>query len=171
MPDSMFFDGWAGLVRVLAVGVPAYAFLILLLRVAGKRTLSKMNAFDFVVTIALGSTLATMLLSDRVPLAEGTTALALLVGLQYVIAWACSRSPRISAWVKSEPRILYHRGRFCPEAMRRERVTEPEILAAAREQGRASLEDVEAVILETEGELSFVPSAGAVPVLDRLRRN
>ncbi len=51
----MFFDDWFGIVRILIVGVLAYAALIIFLRVSGKRTLSKWNAFDFVVTIALGS--------------------------------------------------------------------------------------------------------------------
>lgn len=67
----MLFQGWAGLLRTLAVGVLAYSALVVVLRVSGKRTLSKMNAFDFVVTVALGSTLASTLLSKGVALAEG----------------------------------------------------------------------------------------------------
>ena len=57
----MFFDGWSGILRMLAVGVPAYAALVLLLRIGGKRTLAKLNAFDPAVTVALGSTLASAL--------------------------------------------------------------------------------------------------------------
>ena len=57
----MFFESWFGIVRVALIGVCAYAALVVMLRVSGKRTLSKMNAFDFVVTVALGSTLATVL--------------------------------------------------------------------------------------------------------------
>lgn len=68
----MFFDSWDGLLWVVVVGVLAYAVLILLLRVSGKCTLSKMHAFDLVVTVALGSTLATVLLSESVALAEGS---------------------------------------------------------------------------------------------------
>lgn len=74
----MLFDGWYGLLRVLVVGVSAYVRLVALLRLTGKRTLSKMNAFDLIVTVALGSTLATVLLSGDVALAEGMLALALL---------------------------------------------------------------------------------------------
>lgn len=77
----MFFDNWLGLVRILVVGTLAYLALVMLLRVPGKRTLSKMNAFDFVVTVALGSTLATVLLSETVALVEGVTAFMLLIGL------------------------------------------------------------------------------------------
>ena len=67
----MFFDDWNGLLRTLVVGILAYIAIVVLLRVTGKRTLSKMNAFDFIVTVALGSTLATVLLSQDVALAEG----------------------------------------------------------------------------------------------------
>ena len=118
----MFYDGWLGLVRVLVVGTCAYLALVALLRISGKRTLAKLNAFDFVVTVALGSTLATVLLSSTVALAEGVAALVLLVGLQYVVAWASTRSRRVEQFVKSEPALVYHDG-FLPAAMRRERVT------------------------------------------------
>jgi uncharacterized membrane protein YcaP (DUF421 family) len=82
----MLFDSWTGLGRVLIVGTLAYAALVLLLRISGKRTLTKLNAFDLIVTVALGSTLATVLLSSSVALAEGVAALALLILLQYLIA-------------------------------------------------------------------------------------
>jgi hypothetical protein len=70
----MLFDDWSGLLRVLIVGTSAYVGLVTLLRFTGKRTLSKMNAFDMIVTVALGSTLATVLLSSDVALAEGRPA-------------------------------------------------------------------------------------------------
>ena len=128
----MFFDGWQGLLRTLVVGVLAYAALVVFLRLSGKRTLSKMNAFDLVVTVALGSTLATVVLSKDVALAEGLLALALLIALQWVVAWGSQRSKRISGLVKSEPQILYHRGQMIEAALKRERVTPEEIAAAAR---------------------------------------
>jgi uncharacterized membrane protein YcaP (DUF421 family) len=78
------FDTWAGLAQVAVVGVLAYAGLLLLLRISGKRTLAKMNAFDLVVSVALGSTLATTLLSRDVAVAEGVLAL---------LPRACSPSP------------------------------------------------------------------------------
>ena len=152
----MFFDGWSGLVRVLVVGTCAYLALLTLLRVSGKRTLAKLNAFDFVVTVALGSTLATVLLSSSVALFEGVTALGLLVGLQYAVAWASVRSGRVERLVKSSPTLLYRNG-FLHEAMRRERVTADEVTQAARGQGHAGLGSVGAVVLETDGTLSFLP--------------
>ncbi len=151
----MFYDGWSGLVRVVVMGTCSYLALIVLLRISGKRTLAKLNAFDFVVTVALGSTLATVLLSSSVALAEGVTALALLVGLQYVVAWASVRSPYVERLVKSEPSLVYRDG-FLRGAMRRQRVTASEIQEAIRGEGHANLEDVVAVVLETDGTLSIL---------------
>lgn len=93
----MLYDDWQGLIRVVVVGAAAYAALIVLLRASGKRTLAKLNAFDFIVTVALGSTLATVLLSSTVALAEGIMALAVLIGLQYVVAWSSIRSRAVEA--------------------------------------------------------------------------
>ncbi len=154
----MFFDDWAGLLRVVVVGACAYLALLALLRGSGKRTLAKLNAFDFVVTIALGSTLATVLLSSDVALVEGLAAMALLVGMQFLVAWLSVRSPAVERLVKSEPTLLYRDG-FLPGPMRRMRVTEGEIRQAARAAGNARLEAVAAVVLETDGSLSVLAEA------------
>ncbi|GAA1435140.1 DUF421 domain-containing protein [Microlunatus lacustris] len=151
----MFFDSWFDLLRIAVLGVASYAGLLLLLRISGKRTLSKLNAFDFVVTVALGSTLATVLLSSSVSLVDGLFALGLLVGLQAVMAFASSRSRRVELLVKSEPTLLY-RGGFLPSAMRRERVTEDELRQVARSSGHSDLSAVAAVVLETDGTLSVL---------------
>lgn len=157
--EKIFFNGWFELLRVLIVAVLAYASLVGFLRVSGKRTLSKMNAFDLVVTVALGSTLATILLSKDVALAEGLLALAVLIGLQFAVAWLSRRSRRVEALVKSEPSLLLHQGRFLPLALKRERVTESEVQAAIRSQGIARVEEVAAVVLETDGTFSVIKSS------------
>lgn len=157
----MFFAGWSDLVHTLVVGVGAYVGLIALLRVTGKRTLSKMNAFDFIVTVALGSTLASALLSSDVSLSRALLAFVLLCGLQYAVAFVSLRSKRFEALVKAEPTLLLYRGRILPAALRKERVTEDEILAAARGQGAGDLSSVDAVVLETDGSFSvLVGTAG-----------
>jgi uncharacterized membrane protein YcaP (DUF421 family) len=155
----MFFDTWFGLLRVLVVGTLAYAVLVLLLRVSGKRTLAKLNAFDLIVTVALGSTLATVLLSKSVALIEGLAAFILLAGLQYLVAWLSVRFPRFSDLVKSEPTLLLHRGLFLEGAMRAQRVTHAEVLAALRSSGAVEAGQVAAVVLETDGSLSVIQNA------------
>ena len=164
-----WFDSWSGVVRVLAVGAAAYVLIVILLRVSGKRTLSKLNAFDLVVTVALGSTMATVLLSKSVALAEGLLAFALLVGLQYAVAWLSVRSPRFGAVVKSEPGLLLHRGRFLEGAMRRERVTHDEVVSALRSSGLSRPEDAAAVVLETDGSLSVVKATDGAQEAEVLR--
>ncbi len=153
----MFFDSWAEIARVVIVGVFAYLALVILPRVSGKRTLSKMNMFDFVVTIALGSTLASALLTEQVALVEAIVAFATLIFLQFVLTWLSVRSRFVSDLVKSQPTLLYYQGEFLREAMHRERVVEQEIYAAIRAQGIASIENVGAVVLETDGTFSALP--------------
>ena len=152
----MFFENWQGLLRTLVVGVLAYVGLVIFLRFSGKRTLAKLNAFDLVVTVALGSTLATMILSRDVALFEGMLGLAVLIGLQFAVTWTSVRLPWVKRSVRSEPTLLLHRGRILEQALRAQRVTESELHAAIRSAGVASLESVEAVVLETDGSLSVV---------------
>ena len=154
--ETIFFDGWFALIRTVIVGGLAYVGLIILLRVSGKRTLSKMNAFDFVVTVALGSTLATIALSADVALAQGLVALALLVALQFAITWSSVRWRWVRRVVTGEPSLLFYRDQYLPDALRRARVTEDEVRAAVREAGHAAIEEVEAVVLETDGSFSIL---------------
>lgn len=159
----MFFDGWLPLARIAVLGTLAYLSLVLLLRATGKRTLSKLNAFDLVVTVALGSTLATVLLSRDMPLSHGVTALALLIGLQWVLTLLSVRSARFSNWIKAEPTLLFTDGRFLDKAMKRERVTADELRAAVRDQGYGQMAQVAAVVLETDGSLSVIGHADDGP--------
>ncbi|QIR85423.1 DUF421 domain-containing protein [Paracoccus sp. AK26] len=160
MDQPIFFDTWASLGRVILVGTLAYAGLVVMLRVSGKRTLSKMNAFDLIVTIALGSTLATVLLNRSVPLVEGLAAFALLVGLQYVITWLSVRSDQFQDLIKAEPTVLISKGKPVPGALMRQRVTMEEIRAAMRQSGHAELNSDITVVLETDGSLSILAHGG-----------
>jgi uncharacterized membrane protein YcaP (DUF421 family) len=152
----MLFASWTDLGRVLVVGVLAYVALVILLRVSGKRTLTKLNAFDLVVTVALGSTLATILLNKSVSLMEGVLALALLILLQFAITWLSVRSDRFQRFVKAEPTLIVHRGAFLDAAMKRERITREEVLAVLRSNGFGAIGSVGAVILETDGSMSVL---------------
>lgn len=157
----MFFDSWDNIYRVIVVGVLAYAGLVLLLRISGNRTLSKMNSFDLVVTVAFGSTLSTILVSRDVSLAVGLAALALLIVLQLVITWCSVRSSFVNDVIKTSPTVLMLDGQMRDAAMKRVRVTEDELLAAMRQQGHGAIENIDAIILETDGSLSVIPSSQA----------
>jgi uncharacterized membrane protein YcaP (DUF421 family) len=152
-----FYQGWDGPLRVLVVGTLAYLALVVVLRISGTRTLSKMNAFDFVVTVAIGSTLATVLLSKDTALVEGVVALAVLIMLQWLITWLATRSEQVTRLIKAEPVLLVRDGQMLRQAMHRSRVIEADILQAVRQQGKGSLDEVSALVLETDGSFSVIP--------------
>lgn len=154
--ERALFDGWDSLLRTALMGVPAYVVLIVFLRLSGKRTLSKMNAFDFIVTIALGSTLATLLLSKDVSLAQGAFAFALLIGLQFAITWSSVRMRWVRQLVTGEPLLLVHKGKILPSALCHARLTEDEVRAAVRAAGLQDLADIEAVVLETDASVTVI---------------
>lgn len=158
--SKLFFDDSTALYRTLIIGALAYVILIVLLRTSGKRTLAKLNAFDLVVTVALGSTLATVLLTKDVSLAQGGAGLALLIAMQFAVTWASVRVRWLRRAVRSEPELLVRRGEMLRDAMRAQRITESEVLAAIRAAGVGRLADVEAVVLETDGSLSVVRRSG-----------
>lgn len=160
MDQPIFFDTWTSLGRVILVGALAYGGLVLMLRISGKRTLSKMNAFDLVVTVALGSTLATVLLNRSIPLAEGLAAFALLIGLQFVITWLSVRSDAVKNAVKSQPTVLVSRGTPLPDALKWQRVTMDEVQAALRQSGQSDLDHRTTVVLETDGSISVMRTSG-----------
>ena len=167
----MFFNGWDNVARVFVVGVLSYTALVGILRISGKRTLSKMNAFDMIVTVAIGSTLATVLLSKDVSLAEGVTSFLTLVGLQYLISWLSVHSERVRNIMTAQPRLLFFRGNFLEPAMRSERITHDEIVAAIRLEGMAEIEQAEAVVLEADGTLTALKRSetGTATALNTVR--
>ena len=155
MPAAVLFDSWSSLGTVLLSALLTYPLLILVLRLGRKRTLSKMNAFDFVVTVAIGSIVASTLLSTA-PVANGLAAVAALVALQSVVTWLSVRSDRFEALVKSTPALVLHDGRYLDGVMRAEHVTREEIRGAIREAGHAGTAGVAAVVLESDGGFSVL---------------
>jgi uncharacterized membrane protein YcaP (DUF421 family) len=152
--QEMLFQNWQGIVRTLLVGVLAYVVLVAFLRISGKRTLAKLNAFDLVVTVALGSTLSAILLQESIALAEGAAALALLIAMQFAVAFLSVRWTAFAKVVRSEPTLLIRQGAFCDQALRAERVTRDEALGAVRAAGGRDVEDADFVILESDGTMS-----------------
>lgn len=157
--EMILFDSWQAIWRTGILGVLAYASLVLLLRISGRRTLSKMNAFDLVVTVALGSTLASVVLSKSVTLSQGVVAFGLLIGVQFVVTWTSVRVRWVRRLVTGEPALLFFRGEYLPQALKHARVTEEEIRAAIRASGMSTLDEVDAVVLETDGSFSVVQRA------------
>lgn len=152
----MFAQDWAALARTALVAPLAYLALLVVVRLSGKRALAKLNAFDLIITVALGSVLASVAVSPNVSLASGAAAFALLIGLQYAIAYLSTQFVPFQRAVKATPTLLVRHGSLLDDALADQRVTRSEILQVLRQQGLASLDEVAAVVLETDGSLSVV---------------
>ena len=150
------FENMNPFLETAITGTIAYVAIIFLLRISGKRTLSKWNSFDLVVTVSFGSVLASALLSNKDQFGKGIFAFALLVLFQYIITWISVRSSLIQKLIKSEPTLLLYKGQMQRDVMEKERIAEGEILAALRANGISAMEDADAVILETDGSFSVI---------------
>ena len=159
----IFFGGWQSLARIVMVAVPIYTVLLLMLNVMGKHALARTSAYGFVITVALGSALASAVMTTSVTLANGALGIGVLLGLQYVLSTVVSRWRWAERIITEQATLLVRDGRLLHEALRRERVTNAEVLAAVRKQGIDALEKVGAVVLETDGSFSVIAQVSDNP--------
>lgn len=159
--ENIFFDSWESIVRTFVVTILAYVAMIFMLRVSGKRTLSKMNAFDFIVTIALGSTLASVALNKNVALADGVLAFFILIFLQFLFTWLSVRIKPIKKLVTSKPTLLLYKGVLDSDILKQERITIEEIYMSARKKGITDLSQIDIIVLETTGDITVIPKIGS----------
>jgi uncharacterized membrane protein YcaP (DUF421 family) len=158
MPDvgQILFQGWTPLLRTAIGTTVTYVALVVLLRIAGPRTLAKWYAFDLIVTVALGSTFANSVLSGNISVAQSPVGFVILIGLQFTIAFAVAHWSQLRVVVNPQPTLLLHQGRFIHDAMRSQRVAEADVRAAVRQHGIDRVEDVGAVVLEADGTFSVI---------------
>jgi len=153
--DKLFFKDWESLYHILICSSISYITLFIFIRISGKRTLAKLNAFDFVVTVTLGSTLSSMILM-KVTVTEGAVALLVIILLQYALAWLAKQSETMEKTINSEPTLLFYNGKFLQEAMLKEVITEEEIYAEIRKFRIENMDEVRAVVMELNGEITVV---------------
>ena len=159
VPKALF-SGWPVLVRVVLSGAALYVIVLALSRLHGTRTTSKMNNFDWIISVASGSIFASTVVSDNVTLAQGTTAFATLFALQWGLTTLSVRFPWFYHTVTASPALLFHAGRFLDDKLKAERVTRDEVLSAVRSAGVTDLSEVSAVVLEPDGVLTVLPGRG-----------
>lgn len=152
----MFFDEWSSVGQVVIVAVLTYALLITALRLAGAQALAKMSAYDLVITIALGSIVATVPLSDSATLADGVAVIVTYLTLQALMRKSLNRWPPFRDIAKNSPRLVLWEGRLLDREMYLVNVSDEEVRAAIRKAGRGSLEEIQAVVLENDGQWSVI---------------
>ena len=152
----MFFDGWEGLVRIVIAVPIVYLGIILATRIAGKRSTSQMNNFDWIVTVATGAIAGAGILQTSVTISECLLAIGSLLLLQYLLTRLVYHNETVGRAVKARPVLLVSKGNYLRDNMRHERVTEGEITSALRNSGLVSIEDVQWVILEPDATFSVI---------------
>lgn len=134
-----------------------YIAIIFIIRISGKRTLSKLNSFDFIVTVCLGSIMATTVVDSELPIYRGLLAFSALVFFQYIISLLTTHFEPVQKLVLFEPALLFYEGSFNESVLKKERISKQEVYETIRQNGHEALDNVKAVVLETEGSLSVVP--------------
>ena len=172
--NRFLFNGWQPLGHIAIIGLIGYAALILFLRLSGKRTLSRMNAYDMVLTMALGSVLTKAMLTQEQSIAETVFAIALLIFFQFVVSFAAYRWQWAAYLAAPSPTVLFHNGRFLQGALKKERVRQSEVEDTVKEKGLPDMSMVDTVILAANGEISVLVKpevAGAGPATVRAHKS
>ena len=157
MQETFFFDSWRDLLQI-AITVPIiYLFVIVAVRVVGKRSTSQMNNFDWIVTVAIGSIAGAGIMRKGSAIVETILAISLLLLLQWLLTTAVRTNKSLQHLVKARPTLLVHEGKFIEQSMRQERITQGEVLSALRVSGLTAVNQAKWVILEPDASLSVIP--------------
>lgn len=154
--DMLFFDNIDKLGRIVLTTVMVYVLIVLTTKVSGKRSTSQLNNFDWIVTVMIGSLGASTILLKEIPLIEGFSSILVLYLLQFLVTKYASISPQFSSVILSEPRIVFYQGQYLPDAMRAERLTRQELECAMRSEGISSLNEIEAIVFESDAKLTVI---------------
>jgi uncharacterized membrane protein YcaP (DUF421 family) len=135
-----------------------YLFLLVLFRIAGKRTLSDVTTFDFVLLLIISEATQQALLGEDFSLTNAYLVILTLVGIDITLSLCVQRWPWLSKWMEGLPVVIVEHGQPLRERMKRLRVSEDEILTAARErQGLARMDQIQYAVLERSGGISIIP--------------
>lgn len=135
-----------------------YFFLLLVFRLAGRRTLAQLSNFDLILLLIVGDATGNVLMGGDESMLSLALVVLTLVGLTVLMASLESRWPAVGRVVNGQPLVLVRQGELLTEQLRRSRVTREDILQAARQQqGLGSLKEIRYAILEVGGNISIIP--------------
>jgi len=138
-------------------GLVVYVFLMILLRVTGKRQVGQLAPFDLVLLLVLSNAVQNAMNGGDNSILSGVILALTLVGANYVVSMATCRSKRLAALIEGQPIILVHDGKLREEGMKRSKITIHELNAALRAEGHACIDNILYAILENNGHITVVP--------------
>jgi uncharacterized membrane protein YcaP (DUF421 family) len=134
-----------------------YLFLIVVLRLTGKREVGQMSVLELVVILVISDAVQNSMVGENTTLWGGMIAVLTLLGLDFALKWLTGRSRRVRHVIEGEPRLLVRDGRLLEKALREEGIEPEEVRRAARANGLARIEEVRLAVLETDGTISIIP--------------
>jgi uncharacterized membrane protein YcaP (DUF421 family) len=141
-------------IRALCV----YAFLLIVLRISGKRTLSNMTPFDFVLVLILSETVQQAMIDDDNSMTNAVLLVTTLIGVDVLLSLLKGRFPALERLIDSTPVVVMQDGELKRERMKGERVGEDDILSAARQQeGVGRLDEIDYAVVEQNGDITIIP--------------
>jgi len=159
--EKIFECSLNDVLRILGSSVIIYILIIVYIRILGKRSTSELNNFDWIVTVSVGSIVASTIILKDISVVEGGLSIFILMMLQFILTKFMSNSESLREVVKSTPQLLLFEGEFIEENMKKERILKPEVYAAIRQNGLKSVKQIYAVVLETNSKISIIPNENA----------
>ena len=139
-------------------GIAVYIFLLIIFRIAGKRTLSQTTTFDLVLLLIISETTQQAMVDDDHSVTNGALLILTLVGMTILLSVLKQKFPKLDTALEGTPLILVDQGKLLKDRMDKCRVDESEILTAARAtQGLVAMDQIEYAILERNGDISIIP--------------
>lgn len=154
--NNAFVSSLYGVERIIGMSILFYFGLIIILKLSGKRTLSEINAFDLLVNVAIGSIAATTIVLKESSFIDGMVAVITLVVLQYILAKLDTKYSFIGSFLLTRPTLLYYKGEFLIENMDKMRITKNDLSQQVRLKSGTVIENISAVVLESNGGLSII---------------
>lgn len=156
---NLIFNDWQTIIRIALSGVVIYFLLIIFINLYGKRSISNLSMHDYVVTIAMGSIVATTIISKDASILDGLVGILILLSLQFLVTFLSRNDSRFFRVMNSAPKVLFLEGEFIEKNMKSNRFTRDEIYSVIREQGQTTSDQIYAVVIESNGALSVIKSA------------
>ena len=147
---------WSTIPLIIITTVGVYSAIILLTRLNGLRSFSKMSGFDFAMTVAIGSLFATTIATGTPGMFQGITALATIFACQRIVAFLRSRDEDLRRLIDNEPVLLMDGATVLEENLSRVRVTRKDLYGKLREANVVNVKQVRAVVFESTGDISVL---------------
>lgn len=141
-----------------------YTVLLLLFRIAGRRTMAQMTNFDFILLLIMSEATQNAMIGNDYSVTNGVLVILTLIGVDVLLSLVKQRSPRLEQWLDGLPLVIVENGRPLPDLMGRARIDEQDILSAARERlGLERMDQIKYAVLETSGGISIIPKQPSLP--------